>query len=68
MSYKEKREFETLESEIAKLETEISNLEAELCSGNLSIEELTDKSILLPKLKKELDDKSMRWLELSELG
>jgi hypothetical protein len=67
MSYKEKREFETLESEIAKLETEISNLEAELCSGSLSIEELTDKSILLPKLKKELDDKSMRWLELSEL-
>ena len=68
MSYKEKRVFETLESEIAKLETEISNLEAELCSGSLSIEELTDKSILLPKLKKELDDKSMRWLELSELG
>ncbi|WP_311435800.1 ABC-F family ATP-binding cassette domain-containing protein [Hoylesella timonensis] len=68
MSYKEKREFETLESEIAKLETEISNLEAELCSGSLSIEALTDKSILLPKLKKELDDKSMRWLELSELG
>lgn len=67
MSYKEKREFETLESEIAKLETEISSLEAELCSGSLSIEELTDKSILLPKLKKELDDKSMRWLELSEL-
>lgn len=68
MSYKEKREFETLESEIEKLETEISSLEAELCSGSLSIEELTDKSILLPKLKKELDDKSMRWLELSELG
>lgn len=68
MSYKEKREFETLESEIAKLETEISSLEAELCSGSLSIEELTDKSILLPKLKKELDDKSLRWLELSELG
>lgn len=68
MSYKEKREFETLESEIAKLETEISSLEDELCSGDLSIEELTDKSILLPKLKKELDDKSMRWLELSELG
>lgn len=67
-SYKEKREFETLESEIAKLETDISTLEAELCSGSLSIEELTDKSILLPKLKKELDDKSMRWLELSELG
>lgn len=68
MSYKEKREFETLESKIAKLETEISSLEDELCSGDLSIEELTDKSILLPKLKKELDDKSMRWLELSELG
>lgn len=67
MTYKEKREFETLESEIEKLETEISKLEAELCSGSLSIEELTDKSILLPKLKKELDDKSMRWLELSEL-
>ena len=68
MSYKEKREFEQLESDIAALEAEQKAIEEALCSGTLSIDELTEKSIRLPKLKEELDEKSMRWLELSEIG
>lgn len=67
MSYKEKREFEQLTTDIEKLESEQKQLETELCSGQLSVEELTEKSKRLPKLKDELDEKSMRWLELSEL-
>ena len=68
MSYKEKREFEQLEKDIAALEEEQRMLEKSLCSGQLSIEELTEKSKRLPLLKEELDEKSMRWLELSELA
>lgn len=67
MSYKEKREFEQLTSDIDTLETRLKQIEEELCSGSLSVEELTEKSKLLPQIKKELDEKSMRWLELSEL-
>ena len=67
MSYKEKREFEQLEQEIAALEEEQKRLEEELCSGLLSVEELTEKSKRLPALKEELDEKSMRWLELAEI-
>lgn len=67
MSYKEKREFEQLTADIEKLESEQKQLETELCSGQLSVEELTEKSKRLPKLKDGLDEKSMRWLELSEL-
>ena len=67
MSYKEKREFEQLEREIAALEEEQRQLEEALCSGTLSVEELTAKSIRLPALKDELDVKGMRWLELSEI-
>ena len=67
MSYKEKREFEQLTADIEKLENEQKQLEMEFCSGQLSVEELTEKSKRLPKLKDELDEKSMRWLELSEL-
>ena len=67
MSYKEKREYEQLEKDIEALEAEQKAIEEALCSGNLSIEELTEKSKRLPQLKDELDDKSMRWLELSEL-
>ena len=66
-SYKEKREFEQLEKEIAALEEEQRQLEAALCSGSLTVEELTEKSKRLPVLKDELDEKSMRWLELSEI-
>ena len=67
MSFKEKREFEQLEREIATLEEEQRQLEEQLCSGRLSVEELTEKSKRLPLLKDELDEKSMRWLELSEI-
>ena len=67
LSYKEKREFEQLEKEIAALEEEQKTIEEELCSGALSVEELTEKSKRLPILKEELDEKSMRWLELSEI-
>lgn len=67
MSFKERQEFEQLEKEIDALETEQRQLEEELCSGKLSVEELTEKSKRLPCLKKELDEKSMRWLELSEI-
>ena len=67
MSYKEKREFEQLEKDIASLEQQQHEIEDALCSGTLSVEELTEKSRLLPKLKEEIDEKSMRWLELSEI-
>ena len=67
-TYKEKCEFEQLEKDIATLEDEQKNIEEALCSGNLSIDELTEKSKRLPVLKDELDEKSMRWLELSELA
>lgn len=67
MSFKEEREFEQLEKEIAALEQEQHQLEEALCSGTLSVEELTEKSKRLPLLKEELDEKSMRWLELSEI-
>ena len=67
LSFKEKREMEQLEKDIAALEKEQANTEALLCSGTLSVEELTEKSVRLPKLKKELDEKSTRWLELSEI-
>ena len=68
MSYKEKREFEQLTRDIEALEAEQQQLEEALCSGTLSIDELTAKSKRLPQLKDELDEKSMRWLELSELA
>ena len=67
LSYKEKREMEQLEKDIAALEEEQHQLEEALCSGTLSIDELTEKSKRLPLLKDELDEKSMRWLELSEI-
>ena len=68
MSFKEKREYEQLTEKIAQLENEKQQLEEELCSGNLSIEELTEKSKRLPLLKDELDELELRWLELSELA
>ena len=67
MSFKEKREYEQLSKEIEALEKEQKLLEEELCSGKLSVEELTEKSKRLPQIKDELDEKEMRWLELSEL-
>ena len=67
MSFKEKREYEQLSKDIEALEKEQKLLEEELCSGKLSVEELTEKSKRLPQIKDELDEKEMRWLELSEL-
>lgn len=67
MSYKEKREYEQLTQEIDALTEEQKKLEEELCSGNLSVEELTEKSKCLPEIKDELDEKEMRWLELAEM-
>ena len=68
MSFKEKHEYEQLTEKIAQLENEKQQLEEELCSGNLSVEELTEKSKRLPLLKDELDELELRWLELSELA
>lgn len=67
MTFKEKQEFEALEKEIAELEAEKKTIEDALCSGTLGVEELTDKSKRLPLLEEELDEKTMRWLELSEI-
>ena len=67
MSYKEKCEYEQLTQEIDALTEEQKKLEEELCSGNLSVEELTEKSKRLPEIKDELDEKEMRWLELAEM-
>ena len=67
MSYKEKREYEQLTQEIDALTEEQKKLEEELCSGKLSVEELTEKSKRLPEIKDELDEKEMRWLELAEM-
>ena len=66
-TYKEKCEFERLEKEIAALEKEQKTIEVALCSGTLSIDELTEKSKRLPLVKDELEEKEMRWLELSEI-
>ena len=67
LSFKEKRELQQLEADIETLEKEQKQIEEELCSGTLSVEDLTQKSKRLPQLKDELDEKSMRWLELSEI-
>lgn len=67
MTFKERKEFEQLEKEIAALEEEKKQIEEALCSGTLSVDELTEKSKRLPLLDDELDEKTMRWLELSEI-
>ena len=67
MTYKEKMEFARLEEEIAALEEEQKRIEAALCGGTVNIDEITAMSKRLPQLKDELDEKSMRWLELSEI-
>ena len=67
LSYKEKREMEQLEKDIAQLEAEQKQIEEALCGGTTSVDEITAMSKRLPLLKGELDEKSMRWLELSEI-
>lgn len=68
LSFNERREFESLEGEIAQLEEEKATLEAAMSSGLLSNEELLEKSARIAKVIEELDEKTMRWLELSELA
>ena len=67
MTFKEKREFEQLEKDIAALEEEKTKIETALSSGTISVDEITAMSKRLPALNDELDEKSMRWLELSEI-
>lgn len=66
LSYKEKREFEQLEKDIEQLETEKKNIEDKLSSANISVDEITTLSKRLPIVMNELDEKTNRWLELSE--
>ena len=68
MTYKEKMEFEQLEKDIELLEAEQTAIETALCTGELSVEAITQKSKRLSELKSELDEKSFRWLELCEIG
>ena len=67
MTFKEKQEFARLEQEISQLEQEKQELEDKLSSGTISVQEITDLSKRLPILNEQLDEKSMRWLELSEI-
>lgn len=67
LTFKEKQEMAALEVSIEALEEEKKEIEEALCSGTLSVDELTEKSKRLPLLQDELDEKSMRWLELSEI-
>ena len=68
LSYKEQRELQQLGDDIDRLEQEKRELEAALCSGTLSVDDITAKSRRLPQLEAELDEKSIRWLELSEIA
>ena len=67
LTYKQRLEMQQLEQDINALENEQKTIEEQLCSGQLNAKELTEMSIRLPQLKTELDEKSMRWLELSEI-
>ena len=68
LTFKEKQEYTQLEKDIAKLEEEKKQIEAALCGGTTSIDEITVLSKRLPILTEELEEKEMRWLELSELS
>ncbi len=68
LTFKERKEFEALDEEIPRLEEEKELLEEEMSSGTLSADELMAKSNRISQLMEELDEKSMRWLELSEFA
>lgn len=68
LTFKERKEFEALESEIPALEAEKAELETAMSSGTLSNDELMAKSERIAKVIDEIDEKTMRWLELSELA
>ena len=67
MTFRERQEFQALEKEIEALEQEKAEIEAALSSGTLSTQEIIDMSKRLPVVNEQLDEKSMRWLELSEI-
>ena len=67
LTFKERKEMEQLEADIASLETEKKEVEDALCSGTLDVEKLTEYSKRLPLINEELEEKTMRWLELSEI-
>ena len=67
MTFKEKREFESLEKELETLNTEKKNIEEKLSGSNITVEEITTMSKRLPILNNEIDEKELRWLELSEI-
>ena len=68
LTFKERQEFNQLEQDIAHLEEEKKQIEAALCGGTTSVDEITKMSKRLPLLTEELEEKEMRWLELSELA
>ena len=68
LTFKEQKEFESLTSEIDQMESEKRNIEDALCSGTLSVSEITEMSKRLPILSQEIDDKTMRWMELAEIA
>jgi ABC transport system ATP-binding/permease protein len=68
LSFKEKREFESLEKEIAGLVKEKKEITQKLSSGNTGFEELQSLSLRIGEVTRMLDEKELRWLELSELG
>lgn len=68
LTFKERKEFEALEAEIPTLEAEKAELETAMSSGTLSNDELMVKSERIAKVIDEIDEKTMRWLELSELA
>lgn len=67
-TFKEKQEYERLSKEISELENEKRDIETALCGGVLSVEDITEKSRRLPVINELLDEKEMRWLELSEIS
>ena len=66
MTFKERKEFEALSADIENLEAEKRSIEESLNGGTLGMEELTQKSKRISEIMAELEDKEMRWLELSE--
>ena len=68
LSFKERQEFNQLEHDIATLEAEKKRIETALCGGTTSVDEITQMSKRLPLLTEELEEKEMRWLELSEFA
>lgn len=67
LSYREKQEFESLEKEIEKLEKEKKDITTQLSSGTLSNDELLNHSNRITEIIELIDEKTMRWLDLSEI-